>query len=221
MLTRRLLFLISIVWIICTLPMLTGHLLVAQDSLTVFSDTTSVLSSTADSLQTLPGTDDWITEDLPEWSTPFVSDVLSMLLGAAGLTSILAVFIILIIILFPLIAIIAIIVLVYKLTKQKNRTNESQKQSEHSSRRDFQSRQYLKDQAINSFMWAVALLLLYWLLGWTILAIGGIIFLCIAGSQIWRFKSGQDDHPDAKQTMDEQTNVPPSANDSTDNKTNE
>ena len=221
MLTRRLLFLISIVWITCTLPMLTGHLLVAQDSLTVFSDTTSVLSSTTDSLQTLPGADDWITDDLPEWSTPFVSDILSMLMCAVGLTSILAVFIILIIILFPLIAIIAIIVLVYKLNKQKNRTNEPQKQPEHSSKRDLPSRQYLKDQAINSFMWAVALLLLYWLLGWTILAIGGIIFLCIAGSQIWRFKSGQDDHPDAKQTMDEQANVPPSSNDSSDNKANE
>ena len=196
MLTKRF-FCLTATVILCMLPMLTDSFLAAQDSLTVFSDTTSVLNTAPDTLSSMSAADNWTDDDLPDWSQPFMSDTVQALLsfftGMMGVTGILAVFIFLMFVFFPLIAIIAIIVLIYKLNREKEKNHNPAWQQPASTHPHTVSRQYLKDQAINRFMWAVALLLLYWLLEWTILGIAGIILLCIAGSQLWRFKSGQKD----------------------------
>lgn len=196
MLTKRFFCLIVTV-ILCMLPMLTDSFLAAQDSLTVFSDTTSVLNTTPDTLSSMSAADNWTDDDLPDWSQSFMPEpmktLLSFFTGMMGVTGILAVFIFLMFVFFPIIAIIAIIVLIYKLNREKEKNHNPEWHQPGPTQSHPVSRQYLKDQAINRFMWAVALLLLYWLLGWTILGIIGIILLCIAGSQLWRFKSGQNE----------------------------
>lgn len=200
MLTKHLFCLIVTV-MLCVMPTLTDGYLAAQDSLTVFSDTTSVLDSEPDTSQTTTADlDDWTDDDdLPDWSQSLIpipntmQSILSFFTGMLGLTGALTMFILLVIVLFPLIAIIAIIVLIYKLNREKDKNQAQGWRPAAPTGSRPSSRLRLKDQAINRFMWAVALLLLYWLLGWTILGIIGIILLCIAGSQFWRFKSGQND----------------------------
>lgn len=197
MLTKRLFCLIVTV-MLCVMPTLTDGFLAAQDSLTVFSDTTSVLDSEPDTSQTTTvDLDDWTDDDLSDWPQSFMPETMKTLLsfftGMMGVTGILAVFVFLMFVFFPIIAIIAIIILIYKLNREKEKNHNPEWHQPGPTQSHPVSRQYLKDQAINRFMWAVALLLLYWLLGWSILGIIGIILLCIAGSQLWRFKSGQNE----------------------------
>lgn len=201
MLTKRLFCLISVFMVISILTPLTDSLLSAQDSLTVFSDTTSVLDTDPDTFEQ-SNLDDWFPDSLPQQSFhsslyDALSSLPSFFIGAMGLTSIIAILVTLFIILFPLIAIIAIIVLIYKLQKEKQK-NQSPEGPQMTSRPAPQtSRQNLKDKAINRFMWGVALLILYWIIGGTILAVISVILFCIAGSQYWRFKSSlnQSENP--------------------------
>lgn len=232
MLTKRLFCLISILMAVSMLTSLTDSFLTAQDSLTVFSDTTSILDSAVDTLPDQTNFDDWFADSTSQQSShSFFYDtftsLLSFLMSAMGLTSLLAIFIILVILFFPLIAIIAIIVLIYKLQKEKNRNQGHEVPRMASRPAGTDSRHDLKNRAINRFMWGVAMLLLYWLLGWTILAVAGIILLCIAGAQIWRFKSGphQSENPDGHQSGNDrqrssvQQEQDQASNDHTDNST--
>lgn len=151
----------------------------AQDSIVVYSDTTSAL------IDAEPNDSLWNTSAPSGWQDDFFPDnftgngIFNLMSGLMGFTGIIAVLFGLLFFLFPLLAIALIIYLIYRLNREKQRNREyaSPKIPENDAERKLKH----KEHAIRQVCWGVGLILVEWIADVAeILYIIGIVFICMA-----------------------------------------
>lgn len=151
----------------------------AQDSIVVYSDTTSALQNA------LPDDTVWNSSSSPIWpddSTPDSidrHDMFDLMSHLLGLTGIIAIVVGVIFLLFPLIAIGLIIYLVYRLNREKQRNREFAAPASSCSEAERIIR--YKELAIRRACWGIGLILVEWIADIAnILYIIGVVLLCMA-----------------------------------------
>lgn len=149
----------------------------AQDSIVVYSDTTSVLESAGpDSLQVpySPSGAHHVNYQI-DLTPSFFQNLLSNLFGFTG---IMAFLLIGLIILFPLLAIAAIIYLIYRATRNPSTAPPSGAQTPAA------GSVAMKQQAIHRACWGVGLIVVEWIINWSALFyVAGVVLLCMAIAQ--------------------------------------
>ena len=151
----------------------------AQDSIVVYSDTTSALTDAE------PNDSLWSTSSPTAWQDDIFSDnvvesgILDMIPGLLGFTGIIAVLFGLLFFLFPILVIALIIYLIYRLNREKQRNGEyaSPKIPEN----DTERRLRHKEHAIRQVCWGVGVILVEWIADITeFLYIIGVVLICMA-----------------------------------------